>query len=225
MGPSDADSDRFFFFFACLSRIFPIQGYLRRPRGSASKQTHRSSRSTVMKVSTSGRLFKPFAKVLSRCKDDGLWIRHYLWQAFYFLLFKRTGRKWGRLISTIQAAQCPSRAADLNRSLSKIPVEVTAQYDMLPQSEQLMEKAAERKTKLPKHCCVDWGKYHYVGRGSHVRTINNHKLKTPPSAMNHSSSTNRYCVSPLKKWAWIPNNGSFKGGQGREAKCSIWFGK
>lgn len=64
------------------------------------------------------------------------------------------------------------------------------------QSSQLMEKTGESKTKLPKHCSVDWGKYHYVGSGCHVKTINNHNLKLP-SAMNHSRS-NRSCLSPLK---------------------------
>lgn len=44
------------------------------------------------------------------------------------------------------------------------------------QSFQLMEKTAERKTKLHKHCFVDPGKCHYIGSGCHVKTINNHNL-------------------------------------------------
>lgn len=64
------------------------------------------------------------------------------------------------------------------------------------QSLQLMEKTAESKTKLPKHGSVDEGKYHYVGSGCHVKTINNHNLKLP-SAMNHSRS-NGSCLLPLK---------------------------
>lgn len=173
-------------FSACLSHSLPVQGYLRHRWGSATKQTQvTASRHLQWRKSKwwefSGTLTRPFVNFPSSAVGllRILLLLLTFCKIFFFYCYKDFDSH----------SQATCRATAFTASWGG-----TLWHAF--QSSQLMEKTGESKTKLPKHCSVDWGKYHYVGSGCHVKTINNHNLKLP-SAMNHSRS-NRSCLSPLK---------------------------